>query len=172
MDEMGPVSLICPAEGVRKLKELQSGRQVTGKHQRDWDQLAMHIGKRVTVHWVKANFKADEAAFRAAGGGYPAVWHGINSGANALATRGAAQHIDDFGAGELRERAVQRVQRHWKYLRWGRQHVPRLRGRGQHPKSIRRRMTGSPPKPGASTEMCCRRTRTSNYPQASADWCR
>lgn len=45
-----------------------------------------------------------------------AAWRDISAGADALATGGVAQHTNDHGAGALRERAAQRVRRHWKYF--------------------------------------------------------
>lgn len=49
----GPISMVTDSTLVmRKLKDVQFGRQVTGMHQMDWDQAAAHIGKLVAVQWV------------------------------------------------------------------------------------------------------------------------
>lgn len=94
---------------VHKLQDLQAGREVGGRHRRDWEQVAAHINKVDGACWVKAHLTGQEAARRAADGGYPGRWHELNGGADAPAGEGAAGHSDDYGLGAMRERQVQRM---------------------------------------------------------------
>lgn len=54
---------------------------------------------------------------RAEVGGYPALWHDLNVGADGIATGASGQHTDDFGTEAVRQyQFQQRVRRHWRYF--------------------------------------------------------
>lgn len=72
--------------------------------------------KLVSVDWVKAHVKGDEASRRAAARGNPASWHLLNNGAAELTTGGSGSHTEDYGVAAVRELALMRIRGHWDYL--------------------------------------------------------
>lgn len=74
---------------VKKLQEVKAGRTVTGRYQSDWRQVSAHIGKLDSVHWVKAHINDAEARWRAEAGGYPALSHDRDVGADCMVTGGS-----------------------------------------------------------------------------------